>query len=142
MPFKMHKIVFLFLINIFFSRKKICVPTLPYLKFQTGYPKHNYFYTPRKLCLWWVYCFHVVRPCVRAFVRNVLFPVYLEESLLDLNQTLQTCSYRAFVYALMVPSLVDQLLPQLLMEPFDTLPIQCRHIEHMHKGVWFRRNNF
>ena len=22
-------------------------------------------YTPRKLCLWWVYCFHVVRPCVR-----------------------------------------------------------------------------
>ena len=32
---------------------------------------------PRKLCLWWVYCFHVVRPCVRASmrasVRNVLF---------------------------------------------------------------------
>ena len=22
------------------------------------------FYTPRKLCLWWVYCFHVVRACV------------------------------------------------------------------------------
>ena len=32
----------------------------------------------------------------------------------------------------------DQLLPQLLMEQFDTLPIQCRHIEHMHEGVWFR----
>ena len=35
-------------------------------------------YTPRKLCLWWVYCFHVVRPCVRAYirpsVRNALFP--------------------------------------------------------------------
>ena len=36
------------------------------------------FYTPRKLCLWWVYCFHVVRASVRAYirasVRNVLFP--------------------------------------------------------------------
>ena len=30
----------------------------------------------------------------------------------------------------------------LLMEQFDTLPIQCRHIEHMHVGVWFRKNNF
>ena len=31
---------------------------------------------------------------------------------------------------------------QLLMEQFDTFPIQCRHIEHMHGGVWFRKNNF
>ena len=23
-----------------------------------------------------------------------------------------------------------------LMEQFDTSPIQCRHIEHMHEGVW------
>ena len=38
----------------------------------------------------------------------------------------------------MVPSWANQLLPQLLMEPFYTLPIQCRHIEHMHEGVWFR----
>ena len=42
----------------------------------------------------------------------------------------------------MVPSWADQLLPQLLMEQFDTLQIQCRHTEHMHEGVWFRRNNF
>ena len=34
----------------------------------------------------------------------------------------------------------DQLLPQLLMEQFFS--IQCRHIEHMHEGVWFRKNNF
>ena len=34
------------------------------------------------------------------------------------------------------------LLPQLLMEHFDTLPIQCRHIEHMHEGVYFRKNIF
>ena len=42
----------------------------------------------------------------------------------------------------MVPSWADQLLPQLLMEQFETLPIQCRHIEHMHEGVWFTKNNF
>ena len=42
----------------------------------------------------------------------------------------------------MVPSWADQLRLQLLMEQFDTLPIQCRHIEHMHEGVWFTKNNF
>ena len=42
----------------------------------------------------------------------------------------------AFVYAWIVPLWVNQILPQLLMEQFDTLPIQCRHIEHMHKGVY------
>ena len=42
----------------------------------------------------------------------------------------------AFVYAWIVPSWADQLLPPLLMEQFDTLPLQCRHIEHMHEGVW------
>ena len=41
----------------------------------------------------------------------------------------------AFVYALIVPLWADQLLPQLLMEQFDNLQIQCRHIEHMHEGV-------
>ena len=25
------------------------------------------------------------------------------------------------------------------MEQFDIFPIQCRHIEHMHEGVWFRK---
>ena len=46
----------------------------------------------------------------------------------------------AFVYAWLVPLLAGQLLPQLLMEQFDTLPIQCRHIELMHEGVWFGKN--
>ena len=48
----------------------------------------------------------------------------------------------AFVYAWIVPLWADQLLPQLLIEQFDTVPLQCRHIEHMHEGVWFRKNNF
>ena len=42
---------------------------------------------------------------------------------------------------LITPSLVltraDQLLSKLLIEHFDTLPTQCRHIEHMHEGLWF-----
>ena len=42
----------------------------------------------------------------------------------------------------MVPSWADQLLSQLLMEQFETLPIQFKHIEHMHEGVLFRKNNF
>ena len=41
----------------------------------------------------------------------------------------------AFVYAWIVPLWADQLLPQLLMEQFDTWGIQCRHSEHMHEGV-------
>ena len=47
-----------------------------------------------------------------------------------------------YTYAIIGHTLADQLLPQLLMEQFDTFPIQCRHIEHMHEGVWFRKNNF
>ena len=35
-----------------------------------------------------------------------------------------------FAYAIIVHTQADQLLPQ-----FDTFPIQCRHIEHMHEGV-------
>ena len=44
--------------------------------------------------------------------------------------------YMAFVYAWIVPLWADPLLLQLLMEQFDTLRIQCRHIEHMHEGVY------
>ena len=35
----------------------------------------------------------------------------------------------AFVYALIVPLWANQLLPQLLMEQFDTLPIQCYNVD-------------
>ena len=47
-----------------------------------------------------------------------------------------------YAYAVIGHTRVDQLLPQLLMDQFETFPIQCRHIEHMHEGVWFRKNNF
>ena len=47
-----------------------------------------------------------------------------------------------YAYAIIGHTQADQLLPQLLMEQFDTFPIRCRHIEHMHEGVWFRKNIF
>ena len=40
-----------------------------------------------------------------------------------------------YAYTIIGHTLADQLLPQLLMGQFDTFPIQCRHIEHMHEGV-------
>ena len=47
-----------------------------------------------------------------------------------------------YAYAIIGHTRADQLLPHLLMEQFDTLPIQCRHNEHMHEGVWFRFFSF
>ena len=47
-----------------------------------------------------------------------------------------------YAYAYIVHTQADQFQPQLLMEQFDTLPIQVRHIEHMHEGIWFKKNNF
>ena len=47
-----------------------------------------------------------------------------------------------YAHAITGHTQADQLLPQLLMEQFDTLYIKCKHIEHMHEGVWFRKNNF
>ena len=40
-----------------------------------------------------------------------------------------------YAYAIIGHTQANQLLLQLLMEQFDTSPIQCKHIEHMHEGV-------
>ena len=45
-------------------------------------------------------------------------------------------------YVIIGHTRADQFLPQLLMEHFDTLPIQCRHIEHMHKEFTSEKNIF
>ena len=47
-----------------------------------------------------------------------------------------------YAYAIIVHTQADQLQPQLLLEQFDTFPIQCQHMEHMYEGIWFRKNNF
>ena len=44
--------------------------------------------------------------------------------------------YRVYAYAMIVHTQAFQFIPQLLMEQFDTLHSQCRHIEHMHEEVW------
>ena len=44
---------------------------------------------------------------------------------------------RGYACSIIVHTQADQLLSQLLVEHFDTLPTQCRHIEHMHEGVWY-----
>ena len=36
-----------------------------------------------------------------------------------------------YAYAIIVHTRADQLLPQLLMEQFDTFPIQCRQIDYI-----------
>ena len=41
-------------------------------------------------------------------------------------------SIRIANYFVCIDGVFDQLLPQLLMEQFDTFPLQYRHIEHMH----------
>ena len=52
------------------------------------------------------------------------------------------CYIGFYAYAIIGHTRDDQLLPQLLMKQFDTFPIQCRHIEHMHEGVWNRKKDF
>ena len=42
-----------------------------------------------------------------------------------------------YAYAIIGHTWADQLLPHFLMEQYDTLPIQCKQIKHMHEGVWF-----
>ena len=44
--------------------------------------------------------------------------------------------------SMVVPIRADQLLPQFLLEPFDTLSPQYRHIGHVHKVILFWKNNF
>ena len=48
-------------------------------------------------------------------------------------------SIGVYAYAIIGNTRANQPLPQLLMEQFDTFPIRCRHIEHMHEGVWSRK---
>ena len=44
--------------------------------------------------------------------------------------------------SMVVPIRADQLLPQFLQEPFDTLPPQYRHTGHVHEEILFWKNNF
>ena len=56
----------------------------------------------------------------------------------DSYENLDNFPYYGFCICIDSAFWADQLLPQLLMEQFITLPLQCRHLEHMHEGVWFQ----
>ena len=47
-----------------------------------------------------------------------------------------------YAYAVRGHTRAHQLLPQLLMDQYDTFPIHCKQIEHIHEGVWFRKKYF
>ena len=49
---------------------------------------------------------------------------------------------RGYACSMIVHTRADQLLPQLLMELFDTLYAQSCHIEHMYEGVWFTKTYY
>ena len=73
-----------------------------------------------------------------------MVPSWADQLLLQLLclynvDTLNICVKEFGSEKIIFDKMTDQLLLQLLMEQFDTLPIQCRHIEHMNEGVWFTK---
>ena len=80
--------------------------------------------------------------------KDTMMQTYMHEGVwFRKNNFLQNDSYEnlgtfSLIRPLYMHRWADQLLPQILMEHFDTSPIQYRHIEHMHEGVWLSKNNF
>ena len=75
--------------------------------------------------------------------------VWFQKSIIDKMAAMSTLTFFRFVSTkrvnacfMIVHTRADQLLPQLLIEHFDTLPTQCRHIEHMHEGLWFPKKYY
>ena len=81
-------------------------------------------------------------PIQHKHIEHMHEGVWFRKIFFDKMTAMRTFPNKTFVYAWMVPSWADQLLPQLLVEQFETLPIHYRHIEHMNERVWFRQNNF
>ena len=72
-----------------------------------------------------------------------------QKSIIDKMAAMSTLTFfrfvstkRGYACSMIVHTQADQLLSQLLIEYFDTLPTQCRHIEHMHEGVWFTKTYY
>ena len=63
-------------------------------------------------------------------------------------KNLHLCELRQFLCivfnmgSMVVDIRADQLLPQFLLEPFDTLPPQYRHTGHVHEEILFWKNIF
>ena len=55
--------------------------------------------------------------------------------LCEVRQFLRLVFNRVYACAVIVHTWADQLLPQILMEQFETLPSQYRHIGHFYEEV-------
>ena len=104
-------------------------------------------------CFYWVYCFHVARPCVR----DVLLSYYLVE--LVFYKFIKPCrqihiysrqtpitewTYVSFPFVILYSFCLcidraykghSHLIPQFVMKQYDLLPLQYRHIGHLHMKV-------
>ena len=72
-----------------------------------------------------------------------------QKSIIDKIAAMSTLTFfrlvstkRVYACSMIMYTRADQLLSQLLKEHFDTLPTQCRHIEHVHEGVWFTKTYY
>ena len=77
-------------------------------------------------------------------IKHMHAGVWYPKNIIDKMAAMRTLTFfkllstkRGYACSMIVHTRADQLLPQLLMELFDTLYTQCKHIEHMHEGVWF-----
>ena len=61
----------------------------------------------------------------------------------NILRNLQLCELRQLLYivfnmgSMVVAIRADRLIPQFLLEPFDTLPSEYRHTGHVHEEILF-----
>ena len=60
----------------------------------------------------------------------------------ELSHFLTLLLKKDFVSAQIVHARGNQLVPELLLKPSDTLHAHCSHIEHLHEEVWCYKNTF
>ena len=77
------------------------------------------------------HCLIFIKPCKHVHI--------CKTNTLDKKVRARAFNIGFYAYAIIGHTHADELLPQLLMEQFDTFPIQCRRIEHVHEGVWLRK---
>ena len=95
---------------------------------------------------WWsnlILCVHnvdILNICMKEFgLQKILLTKW---QLWELRQFFRIVSQRGYPCSIIVHTRADQLLPQILIEHFDTLPTQCRQIKHMHEGVWYPKKYY
>ena len=68
---------------------------------------------------------------------RVWFTINIIDKMTAIRQFFRIVLKRGYSCSIIVHTWAVQLLSHILVDHFDTLPTQCRHIEHTHEGVWF-----